>query len=254
MNRRRILASMGASSLSAVAGCFERIPGFDESGRDESPPERRDLPDFPETVTAETAAAFIDEHESVAYHNSFLENGSRPDSLNVGCSASLDREIDGDFYVVGSCGGSIRDEGDIIDLVGDRRCYRVFESGFQRTTVDALDDWTDIESSTVCAFIVANFDASEHELRVTVPSRSTAEDADATATSDGLGEPQTVATETAISWPLGIETGDHELVVERSDGTRETFDWTVQDEFSGITIYVTPAGELDIGPMPTEAL
>lgn len=252
MNRRRILAGTSGAILSTVAGCFGMRSESDD--QDEEPPQRQERPEFPETVTGETAVDFIDEHESAAYHNSFLDDGSRPDSLSVGCSASLDREIDDDFYVVGSCGGSIQNGRDIIDIATERRVYRVTESEFQRLTIeDVSGGATRVEDVSAYVITVANFDTTDHELRITIPSRTEPDDASRGAT-DVFDDPHAIAGETAIGWQFGITTGDQELVVERTDGRLETFEWTVRNDFGGITIYVTPEGEIDIDTIPFEAL
>lgn len=263
MRRRSLFAGVGATV--GLAGCLGRFTGRETV-------EEKPSPDPPDDLTRESVLEYVRTAEKAHVHNEAVDDDVN--DVSVACEPFLDRVVDGTFYVVVHCGGSVewRDgwlagHGDIRTtstvLVSDDGGRRFGEIGYRPSS--RFDGGPRL--------LVANFDDGAHAVAVTIPR---ADD----------GEPafrETIALEagTARTIPEIGADGPSELVAALDGGASETYRWrrteprgenevspdgtesevatdgdeevADRDESAGrdLGVYVTPDGRLDVNALRT---
>lgn len=225
MNRRNIVMTMGASAVLGIGGCLDEPR--------ESTLEPKKYPALPERLTSDSVVDFVREHETVRFYNHIRSNERNPESIDATCSAVLDRETESAFYVLTHCGGSAALEDGVAEYPSSAygiTTYRVTESRVQRVTASPA------ERRDGYLVLLANFDASEHDLSVVVTAATKSEDEPI------LEESQTLDSEGGVEYRL--ESGDtsaYELTLSRDDEPDVTFDGRFSRS-ADVGIYITADG------------
>lgn len=96
MRRRSLFAGVGATV--GLAGCLGRFTGRETV-------EEKPSPDPPDDLTRESVLEYVRTAEKAHVHNEAVDDDVN--DVSVACEPFLDRVVDGTFYVVVHCGGSV---------------------------------------------------------------------------------------------------------------------------------------------------
>lgn len=237
MERRKLL--IGAGITASVSGAAFLV-GSNAVGDSPNP---KEVPEIPEPLTRESVVEFVEEYESAVYHNNFIAEND-VDSVTVDCRAELDRQVNGNFYVITSCGGSARTEHllaptDVGELGTFPRAYRVTHQQVQRVISENLSTAGDT------CFLLFNFSDREHELEFS------SSPTDNSAGGQQIGFAYTIASEAGVRHCTDISGDSIPEVTVLLDGNQSTtFEQTGEDHPRQTVVYITHSGDVKIAQPP----
>lgn len=242
MNRRQVLAA--CSSIPPVlAGCLDL---GDSNGY-----EVRELPQFPDHVTAERARSFVDEHESALFHNARVDGTDSIDSLSIGCDVWTVLDADGGYVIDTHCAGSVESNGEVAELAQDWVIYHVNDEGFRRvsdTRATSVDPFGNPRAGhTPRDFQVVNFDSHGYDFEMEVEHRDAGTYELIHQFSESVDAEETLSIDSVTQ-----ADGEYRTTIALENGESAAFHWGFEDSRCSRTLVccIVPAGTVHIAMQP----
>lgn len=270
VHRRRLLALLAGSTTSALAGCGAHVrgpPAETTTSRFYRNPTARELPERPDRLTNDSAAAFASEYEAVTFHNEQVEDGAT--RIDHSCSGRVGAATDRARYVVVDCGGAVYDGNAVGDYFpGLAAVYRVTPNGF--TTIDEWERASDADDASVetatadtatASSTTADGAAETGLLAVgnfAADARTVALDVEGARTPDGReveGATYALPAEAGVTQRLRVPDGvEASVSFETRSGAALRFDWspTGTVRVPSAAVLLTPDGALVGGVLEAE--